>query len=130
MIKSSELKATNLSSIERPATTAIPITYLLRKRLFIVEFETIILSYDFPSETGWRSSKMPPDCGAREILMAYVINDITNIKSVRTISFNSLTLSERGIISIKLTINQCPEIALTKSLLAIHLPHLNMKCDN
>lgn len=74
MIKSNELKTTYPSSIiGRPATPTVPITYLLRKRLSIVEFKTIILSYDFPRETGWQNSKTWAH-GAREKLMAYVIN--------------------------------------------------------
>lgn len=96
MIKSNELKTTDPSSTQRPATPTVPIIYLLRKRLSIVEFKTIILSYDFPREnTGWRSSKAPLAFGAREILTAYVNNYFRNIKSAPTNGYNSLTLSER-----------------------------------
>lgn len=74
MIKSNELKTTDSSSILRPASPTVSIIYLLRKRRSIVEFKTIILSYDFPREkTGWQSSKTPPAHGAREVLTAYVI---------------------------------------------------------
>lgn len=70
-VQCNKLKTSDPSSILRPATPTVPIICLLRKRLSIVEFKTIILSYDFPREqTGWQSSKAPPAHGAREILMA------------------------------------------------------------
>lgn len=129
MIKSNKLKTTDLFSIKHPARLSFPGIYLLRKRFSIVEFETIILSYDFSRETGWQSSKIPLTLGVREILMAYVINYIRNIESARTITYNSSTLSERKIISINLTINQRLESAITKSLLRIPFSNVITEMD-